>query len=66
MSTDQSTQQRQPLGTGEPAGESDITASVLAANRVFVAIASRALVGQRPEVTSQLRAMIVADLDSAA
>ncbi len=53
----------QSLGAGKLDGGADITASVLAANRVFVAIASRALVGQRPEVTlAQWRTLVLLDM----
>lgn len=57
------TEQMRPLSAGELPGEADITASVLAANRVFVAIASRALIGQRPEVTlPQWRTLVLLDM----
>lgn len=52
-----------PLTAGTLDAGADISASVLAANRVFVAIAARALAGQRPEVTlPQWRALVLLDM----
>lgn len=48
--------------SGLLAGEADIVDAVLAANRVFVAVASKALASSTPEVTlPQFRALVLLD-----
>ncbi len=49
-----------PLSAGELSEGADINESILAASRVFVAIASRALAGLTPEITlPQLRTLVL-------